>query len=236
MTSEALGNPETELASRLRDGASYRRWSTLHPFYLPWEDKAALGEHFDDIQTLSLNDPARLYYLAAFARQASSLSGAFGECGVFRGGSALLIARVTAETGAELHLIDSFDGLSEPDVEKDAFYQRGDFRFGDPDAVRGLLAEAGERVNVHEGWIPEILDTLPERRWAFVHLDLDLYHPTLGACNYFYDRTVRGGIMLFDEYGFASCRGERDAVDFFFSDKPERPIVLPTGQAFIIRL
>ena len=41
--------------------------------------------------------------------------------------------------------------------------------------------------------------------------------------------------MIFDDYGFPACRGEKDAVDEFFADKPEKPITLPTGQALVIK-
>ena len=69
-----------------------------------------------------------------------------------------------------------------------------------------------------------------------MHVDVDLYRPTLDACEYFYPRLVPGGVLLFDEYGFPAARGERDAVDEYFADKSESPIVLPTGQAIVLKL
>ena len=42
--------------------------------------------------------------------------------------------------------------------------------------------------------------------------------------------------MLFDEYGFAAARGEKDAIDAFFADKPECPMTLPTGQALVLKV
>jgi hypothetical protein len=51
-----------------------------------------------------------------------------------------------------------------------------------------------------------------------------------------------GGIMeyairiLFDNYGFPSCPGARHAVDEFFRDKAEFPIVLASGQCVIIKI
>ena len=42
--------------------------------------------------------------------------------------------------------------------------------------------------------------------------------------------------LVFDDYGFPSCPGARAAVDDFFRSKPEVPLVLPTGQAVIIKL
>ena len=43
--------------------------------------------------------------------------------------------------------------------------------------------------------------------------------------------------MLFDDYGFRPYRhAERAAVDEFFANVPEQPIVLPTGQALVLKL
>ena len=41
--------------------------------------------------------------------------------------------------------------------------------------------------------------------------------------------------MLFDDYGFESCPGAKQAVDEFFRDKAEKPLVLPTAQAIIFK-
>jgi hypothetical protein len=41
--------------------------------------------------------------------------------------------------------------------------------------------------------------------------------------------------MIFDDYGFPACHGEKVAVDEFFADKAESPIALPTGQAIILK-
>jgi hypothetical protein len=42
--------------------------------------------------------------------------------------------------------------------------------------------------------------------------------------------------MVFDDYDFPSCPGARIAVDEFFFDKPEFPIVLPSGQCVVIKI
>jgi hypothetical protein len=41
--------------------------------------------------------------------------------------------------------------------------------------------------------------------------------------------------MMFDDYGYPACRGERNAVDEYFSDKSQPVIVLPSGQALVIK-
>ncbi|MFI6326557.1 TylF/MycF/NovP-related O-methyltransferase [Nonomuraea sp. NPDC050556] len=236
--SEVIGrvHPETAYAARMADADHYRLWRSEHPLYAPWSDDSLICSDIEDVEALTLNDRPRLYYLAALARHAAALGGAFAECGVFRGGTALMLSRVSSVHCNELHLLDSFEGLSQPDCGHDVFYRPGDFASTDTEMVVTLLDEAGPRVRVYQGWIPQVLAQLPQRRWALVHVDVDLYQPTWDTCEHFYDDMMPGGVFVFDEYGFPTCRGERDAVDEFFASRPETPIALPTGQSFVIKL
>jgi len=65
---------------------------------------------------------------------------------------------------------------------------------------------------------------------------VDIYQSIHDCCHHIYPRLSPGAMMVFDDYGFPSCPGARKAVDEFFHDKPERPLVLPTAQAIVIRL
>jgi O-methyltransferase len=84
--------------------------------------------------------------------------------------------------------------------------------------------------------VPETFAGLEDRRFCFAHIDLDLYQGVKDAVAFVYPRMPRGGLIVFDDYGFASCPGARKAVDEFFADKPERPLALSTGQALVAKL
>src|SRR5437879_4756651 len=90
-------------------------------------------------------------------------------------------------------------------------------------------------VVYHKGWLPEKFQEVKDRRFSFVHIDVDLYQPTLDSLAFFYPRTTSGGIILSDDYAFITCPGQKKAMDSFFSDKPEEIVALPTGQGFVIK-
>ena len=68
------------------------------------------------------------------------------------------------------------------------------------------------------------------RGYNTLAIDLDLYEGVRDSLGFFYPRMAPGGVIVLDDYGFASCPGARAAADEFFDDKPERLLALSTAQ------
>ena len=70
----------------------------------------------------------------------------------------------------------------------------------------------------------------------FVHLDMDIYEPTIFALKFFNDRLVKGGVILLDDYGFDTCPGIPRAVQEFTETQPGYfGMSLLTGQYLLIK-
>lgn len=192
-------------------------------------------ELLDRVRPHSLLSEDRLSLLHQFALQSRSLPGDAAEVGVYKGGTAYLIAAALAETDKQLHLFDTFCGLPESDPAAD-LHRQGDFADTSMNQVR-ILLEDFSNCQLHPGRFPE---TVPahwqEKRFCFVHIDVDLYQSALDCCDFFFPRLTPGGSMLFDDYGFISCPGIRRALDEFFSFDPNRILYFPTGQALIVSI
>ena len=164
------------------------------------------------------------YFLATLP-----VPGARAECGVYRGATARLLchawrSRQPGFRGDGLYLIDSFSGASTSSAHDlipvrgangttrmEAFFPAGKTDTS-AELVRGFFGDFPQ-VQICAGWIPQVFATLPERDWAFVHLDLTLYEPTLASLEYFYPRLNRGGVILCD--GSIFCPGAQTAwVEF----------------------
>jgi hypothetical protein len=70
----------------------------------------------------------------------------------------------------------------------------------------------------------DILDTVdafdkrnPAAKIALLHIDVDVYEPTKKILEQLWDKVVKGGIVMLDDYG--TIEGETKAVDEFFADK-----------------
>jgi hypothetical protein len=167
------------------------------------------------------------------------LPGDVAECGVYKGASAFFLARHLVEEKLDklLWLFDSFEGLSSPGDQDDQSYWYSGALASSPADIRQALAPLGEVpfVRVCRGWIPERFQEAEDRLFCFVHIDVDLYQPTLDSISFFYPRMVPGGIILLDDYGFDNCKGVTEAVDCFMADKPEPIVNVASGGAFILK-
>ncbi len=61
--------------------------------------------------------------------------------------------------------------------------------------------------------LPAYLETNPETRLSFLHLDMDVKEPTDFALEILYERVVPGGLIVFDDYN--AVAGETISVDDF---------------------
>ena len=208
-------------------------FATYSPWFEDWFQRI-----YSRSRTHTLMKEDSCYVLHQLSRHCLHLNGDFAECGVYKGGSAFLIAdRMTQSDAKErqLHLFDTFQGMPSAANEDPSGIKEG--RFGDTSlpAVQEYLRQF-PFVRFYQGHIPETLEAVKDRRFAFVHIDVDLYQTTLDCLHFFYPRTVPGGVMIFDDYGWHIFRdSEKRAVDEFFRDKEEILFCLRSGQCVVFK-
>jgi hypothetical protein len=99
------------------------------------------------------------------------------------------------------------------------------------DDVRKALSGFG-KLSFHPGWIPERFQDIADRRFSFVHIDVDLADPTRELA--FLSTNGAGGLIVCDDYGMSTCAGATQSSDLFLADKPEKMLTLPDGGGFLI--
>jgi len=184
----------------------------------------------------------RHYTLNYLLKQISANLGNIAECGCWRGLSAYQIAThlKNVQFKNKFYLFDSFEGLSEfqnvdipyegfEDIEK----RRKEFACS-LEIVKNNLKEF-DFIEYKKGWIPTRFQEVDREKFIFVHIDVDLHQPTKDSLEFFYNRTLKNGIIVFDDYGYVSFPGAKKAVDDFLEDKKDFFLSLPSGQAFLIK-
>ncbi len=178
---------------------------------------------------LSGNEAFMVY---SMARAQSALAGEMAEVGVYQGCSARLISE--ASGGRSLHLFDTFNGLPDPDSEEQGHLRCNQYR-SSLDSVREYLADRPD-ITLHPGFFPATATGMEDRRFCFVHLDVDLKSSTRACLDFFYPRLVPGGMIMTHDYSYLD--GVREAFGEFTAGLPGgrgQLIELPTSQAILVR-
>ena len=201
------------------------------PVYSPWRS-AAFAAEYARISPYTLVSDDKCYLLGSLVAQASSLDGEVWECGVYQGGTAMLLADRLCGAGRKFRLFDTFEGMPETDAARD-MHRKGDFSDTSLESVRARVR--GDFVHFHKGLIPATFSGLESARIAFAHIDVDIYSSIQACCEFIFPRLCVGGFMVIDDYGFYACPGARLAVDEFFQGRTTIPLALPTGQALVVK-
>jgi len=171
------------------------------------------------------------YQIFMAVKRTQKINGDIAEVGSYRGGSAKLICEAMGDK--TLHLFDTFEGL--PDLchhDDPKQFQKGNYSASLED-VKNYLKKY-QNVHFYKGLFPSTADPIKDKKFSFVHLDLDLYEATLASIKFFYSRMNRGGIIISHDY--ISAPGVRKAFDDFFRDKPEPIIEMSGSQCLIVKL
>lgn len=180
----------------------------------------------------------RMWLLTSLAQQCQRLSGNFAEFGTWRGGCAyMILSRTKVAAEHRFFLFDTFAGIP-PDKltghERDQGFA-GKLSDTSVEYVDNLLARWRPRYQLCPGDIFDTLGVVDVGELSFAHIDMNAMAPSKAALEFAYARMLPGGIIVFDDYGWTSCRDQRAMIDEFFDDLPEKPIASPTGQAWVIK-
>jgi O-methyltransferase len=206
-----------------------------------WEQAVKEGSVSSSLKSLERThrDKVRFYtfYLLIDKIKANNIPGAFAELGVYQGETAKIIHQMCPNR--PLHLFDTFDGFSKQDLKQEAsdtsMKNRPNFTDTSLEEVKKRIA-GNQNVQFHPGFFPDTTEQVNESTFAFVHLDADLYAPTLAALNYFYPKLSPGGAIMIHDYNH-NWDGLRKAVDEFSETIAEdfAPIADWQGSAVLIR-
>lgn len=179
----------------------------------------------------------RAYVVCWAAQQAKNLAGDFVECGVNTGMlDRMIIDYVDFEKlPKKFYLMDTFQGMDEA-YSTEAEMKRSD-TMGYVDVYEQVKNTFKNFPNVElvKGPIPDTLSLVPSNAIAYLSIDMNCVAPEIAALEYFWDKVVPGGIIVFDDYGFPGHEQQKHAHDAFAVKKGIAILALPTGQGIIIK-
>ncbi|MDD1444351.1 TylF/MycF family methyltransferase, partial [Dolichospermum sp. ST_sed3] len=152
------------------------------------------------------------------------------ECGVWRGGSAMICAYTLLQLHdlkRDLYLYDTYQGMVRPTKEDSANalkiwkeHQQKDKNAwcyaGLADVKRNLAGTKYplKQLKFIEGKVEDTIPGQMPEKIALLRLDTDWYESTRHELVHLFPRLVPGGVLIIDDYGH--WQGARRAVDEYF--------------------
>jgi O-methyltransferase len=206
--------------SRIERPDLYPNYERVYPTatFSPWNTNAEFDAAFSKIAGATLVDKYRCFELWMLVEQAAKLkNGAIIEIGVWRGGTAALIAMQAKNCKIEdkVFACDTFTGVVKAGPQ-DQTYVGGEHSDTGCSLVETFIhTTLGlDNVEILEGIFPEDTGKAVENlQFRLCHIDVDVYQSAKDISDWIWDRMVPGGIIVHDDYGFPTCTGITRYVD-----------------------
>ncbi len=201
---------------------------------------------FERCKPYSLTSFERMYALYKAVKYIieNDIDGDFVECGVWKGGSVMLMAIVLSELGVKdrkIYMYDTYEGMTEP-TEKDVNFAgtlaknkwedgrkddgTSDWCYSSLDEVKANLSQVDypdDNFIIVQGMVEDTIPGTVPDKISLLRLDTDLYDSTLHELRNMYPLLVNGGVLIIDDYGH--WRGSREATDQYF-EETKSPVFL----------
>ena len=200
---------------------------------------------YEKCKDYTLTSKERMYALFKAVEYTvnAKIEGDFVECGVWKGGSAMVIAYTLLkmkETHRKIYLYDTFEGMSKPSNEDVRLYDRepaitkwekekrdgyNEWTFAPLNDVKKNLASSGypeKNLVFVKGKVEESIPKNTPSRIALLRLDTDWYESTHHELVHLFPLSTKHGTLIIDDYGHWA--GSKKAVDEYFTQN--KPILL----------
>jgi hypothetical protein len=186
------------------------------------------------VKPYTMTTPERLYALIKAVKYIvkNDIPGDIVECGVWKGGSMMAVAKTLLDLGhldRQLYLFDTFEGMTRPqDVDvsytgsktSEKFEKRkitnnsSHWCFASLDEVKRAMYETGydrAKISFVKGKVERTIPNNAPQTISLLRLDTDWYESTRHELLHLYPRLSHGGVIIIDDYGH--FLGARKAVD-----------------------
>ena len=198
--------------------------------YPPLDLEKYAYEIINSIQDYTMTSPALCESVKYVVNK--RIPGDIVECGVWKGGSMMAVAKtllMLEDTSHDLWLFDTFEGMSQPTKKDISIFGSSakklldDSQKTNEDSIwcYSPLEEVKERIlslgypekKIHfiKGMVEETIPKQSPSKIALLRLDTDWYESTYHELVHLFPRLSTGGILILDDYGY--WQGARQAVD-----------------------
>lgn len=191
---------------------------------------------YNKCKEYTMTSKERMYALYSATKYIinSNISGDFVECGVWKGGSAMVIAMTLKNlriTNRNIILYDTFEGMSEP-TSKDYSIKTKEsakkiwlrknktwISVSQQEVEKNMNSTKYPRNNIKyiKGKVEDTIPNTIPKKIALLRCDTDFYKSTKHELEHLFPILTINGVLIIDDYG--SWAGSKKAVDEYIKKK-----------------
>lgn len=195
-------------------------------------------ELFNLVSPYTMTSKERVFALIQAVKYISrhKIPGDIVECGVWKGGSMMAIAKTLLaeqDNNRGLYLFDTFSGMSEPSKEDLDFSGQEATKLLDSsskedgwiwcnapmEGVQNVMSKTGydwDKIHFIQGKVEDTLPRTKPEKIALLRLDTDWYESTRHELIHLFPLLSTDGVIIIDDYGY--WQGAKKAVDEYFEE------------------
>ena len=181
-----------------------------------------------------------IYWTALSAAKATRLGTKnLVEAGTCDGLTAYFAMTALRDLGVEFkcYMYDAWEAMKGDDLLENEKSKSGMYNYLDLKTTTQNLNEFAAVAVFNKGYIPDsFVTSLNPADIVWLHIDLNAAAPTSATLEYFYEKVLPGGMILFDDYAFHDHMETKKVVDSFFLQRKINLLQLPTGQAIVFKI
>ncbi len=201
---------------------------------------------YNEVRPFTMTSPERLYSLYQSVQYVVSnkIPGDFVECGVWKGGSCMMMALILKRLGVndrKIFLYDTFEGMSEPTEADKQFNgqaandllnhsvkedENSVWCYSTLEEVQSNVFSTGydpQNFIITKGKVEDSIPGVIPGRIALLRLDTDWYESTYHELIHLYPVLSENGIMIIDDFGH--WEGAKKAVIQYFEERNMYPLI-----------
>lgn len=226
------------IVNRLLGKVGYRIAKTAQPLPFDLVGDKSFMEAYEKCKPFTMTSIERMYALhqAVLYVINNNIPGDFVECGVWRGGSSMMISLTLLQAGIsdrKIYLYDTFEGMSEPGEEDKSFDgtpaenqlaaqskedEASVWCYSSLDSVQANLASTGypnQNLVFIKGKVEDTLPLQKPTTISLLRLDTDWYESTKQELEHLYPLLSKRGPLIIDDFGH--WEGAKSAVIEYFN-------------------
>ena len=166
-------------------------------FYAPWKEDKNFSLFYEKIKDLTLLDNKRLYTLWYLAKDLKNINADILDVGCLEGGAGFLMAK--ANQNGKTYLFDTFEGF----LEEEKIHKKKHFVYRNFKIVQNNISKFRlKNTKVYKCKFPqEVTYSIKKKKFKMCHLDVNTYKSTKKAFEFVRNKLVKGGVIVFDDYG-----------------------------------